>query len=246
MKHIDALLNRHAGQTIWIFGKGPSLDDFQVASAGEVRICINESLRAVPRPTYFFAHDEGPIHNVANTWPEQCSAILQLPRAIFAEQCGIPTDAIFVYEKRYCDNAVRDMNAASLARHRCLYGNSGTVHCAIDFCRLIGATRVVMVGFDGTGGYAKSIHLPDGGAEHDRIRRDSVSLLNALAIPYEFFGSCNADKSGGEWVHTGAFPVIAAYCNPHPLIFWPEREPLSSSERRPEETACGEIRDVGG
>lgn len=192
MQHIDALLDRHVGQTVWIFGKGPSLDEFQIADAGAVRICINESLRAVPCPMYFFAHDEGPIRNVAETWPKRCNAILQQPRAVFAEQCGIPTKGIYVYEKRYCNDVVRNMDASSIARHRSLYGNSGTVHCAIHFCRLIGAAKIVMVGFDGTGGYARNIRLPDGGAEHDRIRRDSVSLLDALCIPYEFFNPRDA------------------------------------------------------
>lgn len=187
MQHIDALIDQYAGQPVWIFGKGPSLDQFQMADAGPGRVCINESVRAVPSPAYFFAHDEGPIRNTADDWPEGCRAVLQHERAVFAEACGIPSDLIYVYEKRYADNTVRDMDAAGIARHRSLYGNSGTVHCAIHFCRLIGASRIVMVGFDGTGGYAKSINLPDGGADHDRIRRDSVSLLNTLEIPYEFF-----------------------------------------------------------
>jgi len=169
------------------FGKGPSLDDFSFNEAGASRICINESLCAVPHPMYFFAHDEGPIRNVSREWPAKCMAILQQPRAFYAKECGIPRNALFVYEKRYCDNQVRDMDARQIARHGCLYGNSGTVHSAIHFCRLIGASKITLVGFDGTGGYAKRIDLPDGGADHDRIRRDSVSLLTTMQIPYEFF-----------------------------------------------------------
>lgn len=186
MFRIDDLLHRHRGEEAWVFGKGPSLDVFQFENSGTLRICVNESLRAVPQPSYFFAHDEGPIRNVAGDWPDGCNAILQMERAILAAKCGIPERSIFVYEKRYCDNAVRDMEPEAIARHGCLYGNSGTMHSAIHFCRLIGATRITMVGFDGSGGYAKKIALTDGGAEHFRIRRDSIALLDALGIPYEF------------------------------------------------------------
>jgi hypothetical protein len=188
MQRIDVFLGRHLNQPVWIFGKGPSLDHFSFNEVGQARICINESLRAVPDPMYFFSHDEGPIRNVAEEWPLGCRAILEQPRAIYAESRGIPSDWTFVYEKRLCDNKVRDMDAHGIAKHVSLYGNSGTVHCAIHFCRLIGASKITMVGFDGTSGYAKKVNLPDGGAEHDRIRRDSVSLLNAIGIPFEFFG----------------------------------------------------------
>ena len=56
---IDALLNRHIGETAWLFGKGPSLDQFEIRLAGPLRICINESLGRVLQLSYFFAHDEG-------------------------------------------------------------------------------------------------------------------------------------------------------------------------------------------
>lgn len=186
---IDALLHCHRGQRAWLFGKGPSLDVFPFEDSGALRICVNESLRAVPQPSYFFAHDEGPIRNVAEDWPDGCNAILQMPRAILAEQCGIPERSIFVYDKRYCDNGVRDMEAEAIAWHGSLYGNSGNVHSAVHFCRLIGATGIIMVGFDGSGGYAKKTRLLDGGAQHSRIRQDSIALLESLGIPYEFFRS---------------------------------------------------------
>jgi len=62
---IAELLNCHAGDAAWIFGKGPSLDGFDFATAGRLRICTNESLVVVPEPTYFFAHDGVPIQRVA-------------------------------------------------------------------------------------------------------------------------------------------------------------------------------------
>ncbi|MCA9178828.1 MAG: hypothetical protein KDB14_30405 [Planctomycetales bacterium] len=186
MRRIGELLSRHSGEVAWIFGKGPSLDQFSMDDAGRLRICINESLCVVPEPTYFFAHDEPPIRNVAHQWHSGCFAVLQQPRALFAVGCQIPEDQIYVYEKRHADNRVRDMNAAQIAECGALYGNSGTVHSAIHFCRLIGAVKVVLVGFDGCGGYAKSLNMPPGGAAHDRIRQDTVSLLKTMGLDYEF------------------------------------------------------------
>ncbi len=92
MQRIAQLLNRHSEEPAWICGKGPSLDDFDFAcQAGPLRICINESTKAVPTPAYFFAHDEGPIRNVAKEWPKSCAAILQPVRAEFEPSAGSPT-----------------------------------------------------------------------------------------------------------------------------------------------------------
>lgn len=187
MQRISGLLRRYNDEPAWIFGKGPSLDFFDFAKSGTLRLCINESAKAVPSPTYFFAHDEGPIQNMAADWPVDCAAILQPVRAEFAAECGVPQDAIYTYEKRQIDNTLRDADPKVIAERNSLYGNSGTVHSAIHFCRLIGVSHITMVGFDGAGGYAKIIDLPPGGAAHERIRRDSISLLETMGFDYEFF-----------------------------------------------------------
>ena len=186
---IRPLLNAHEVEIAWLFGKAPSLDEFPMATAGPLRIVINESLRAVPQSACFFARDEDPIANVATDWSGSCKASLRPVRAEFALRCVIPGASLHVYTKRTANNAVRDMNATQIAESASLYGNSGTVHCAIHFCRLLGAARIVMVGFDGKGGYAAKVGLPDGGAEHGRIRRDSISLMTTLDIPHQFFES---------------------------------------------------------
>ena len=186
MKKVGELLLRHRGETAWLFGKGPSLDTFDMARAGSLRVCINESALCVPAPSYFFAHDEAPIQRVAAERSSPCTAILETSRARFAEKCGWGKENIFVYEKRRLDQKLLSMPPQALAATHALYGNSGTVHSAIHFCHLVGVVEVVMVGFDGGGGYASCLELPSGGAEHERIRRDSETLLRELELPYRF------------------------------------------------------------
>jgi hypothetical protein len=185
---IGELLRSHHGEEAWIFGKGPSIDAFDMREAGPLRICINESLLVVPSPKYFFAHDEVPIRRVADSWPEGCRAILQPERTAYALACGIPDSAIWAYSKSERDVDVLDWSAEQIAQTSCLLGLTGTVHSALHFCRLIGACAVVFVGMDGSGGYARSIGLspPAGGGQHDRIRRDSIKVAERLGLEFHF------------------------------------------------------------
>jgi hypothetical protein len=113
---IGELLRSHPGAEAWIFGKGPSLDSFDVTQAGPLRICINESLTVVPSPMYFFAHDEVPIRRVADRWPDGCRAILQSERAVYGSSCGIPVGSIWTYAKSERDVEVLDWSAEQIAQ----------------------------------------------------------------------------------------------------------------------------------
>ena len=188
MQSIAALLGKHLGEEAWIFGKGPSLDKFDMATAGPLRICINESALIVPEPRYFFGHDEPPIQRVAAQWPSACRAILQPVRARYDATRGIPTESIFTYEKREREVDVLDWSPEKIAREACLLGLTGTVHSALHFCRLIGVTVITFVGMDGGGGYALSIghSAPPGGGQHDVIRRDSITIAKRLNLEYRF------------------------------------------------------------
>jgi len=186
MKSISETHNRHQGQTAWIFGKGPGLDDFNMDKAGPLRMCINESVLVVNQPTYFFAHDTSPIQRAIGNWQEGCNAILQPVRAQAAHNHGLPENSIYTYEKRQGDQSVLDWTSDQIAEYGVLYGQSGTVHSAIHFCKLIGATHVNMVGFDGNGGYAKCLELAAGGSHHEKIRQDSIWMLEKLDLDFEF------------------------------------------------------------
>ena len=188
LRSIAELLGRHNGAEAWIFGKGSSLDDFDISTASPLRICINESLLVVSEASYFFAHDEVPIQRVAPYWPSGCCAILQPVRGNYAVSRGIPSDAIFTYEKRERQLDVLNWPAERIAREASLLGLTGTVHSALHFCRLIGAVSVVFVGMDAGPAYARCLDLapPPGGGRHDLIRRDSIMVAKDLGLDYQF------------------------------------------------------------
>lgn len=188
MQTIGELLNKHIDEEAWIFGKGPSLDGFDFDRAGSLRICINESLLVVPRPTYFFAHDEVPIQRVSTKWPYGCHAILEPRRGEWAVTCGVPLDSVHIYEKKQGELSVLDRSAERIAKVGELLGLTGTIHSALHFCQLIGAASIALVGMDGSGGYARCIGFPPpvGGGQHDRIRRDSIKVAERLGLPMRF------------------------------------------------------------
>jgi hypothetical protein len=187
MRTIGGFCGKHAGDTAYVFGKGPSLDTFDMTLAKGPRVCINESALVVPCPTYFFAHDEKPISRVASMWPERCTAILEPSRAQYAVKCGLPEDAIAVYGLRHGDISVLGLTRDEVARRNVLYAKLGTVHSAIHFCHLIGVSRVVMVGFDGQGGYAASLRVTSAGWNHAQIRTHAIEILDMLDIKHEFW-----------------------------------------------------------
>lgn len=192
MRSIAELLNAHAGQVAWIFGKGPGLDNFDFSSASSPIICINESLLAVSSADYFFAHDERPIERVSKVWPIGCKAVLQPSRCSYAAHCGIPSNDLYSYEKRDRDLSILSWTPEQIARNGMLLGMTGTVHSALHFCKLIAAHSVILVGMDGVGGYAKclGIDAPKGGGRHHLIRQDSVRIAESLQLEIRFAESC--------------------------------------------------------
>ena len=120
-------------------------------------------------------------------WPSGCCAVLQGVRAELACSLGLAPESICTYEKALQDKAVRDASAEEIAASGKLFGDSGTVHGALHFCRLVGVSEVILVGFDGGGGYARCLAMPDGGAAHDQIRQDCIALLQALGMRHRFW-----------------------------------------------------------
>ena len=111
---VSLLAGKHSGETAFLFGKGPGLEAIDTADCGPLRICINESLLRVERPTYFFAHDEEPIKRVTPFWPDGCKAILEPRRAHLANCLGIPNDEIYSYQKRMVGELPVGWNARDL------------------------------------------------------------------------------------------------------------------------------------
>ncbi len=179
---------------VWIFGKGPSLETHDKSQVGRIKVCINESVQLVENPTFFFAHDETPIKNVANDFPENCVAILEPSRAEFAVQCGIPAEQIAIYDKHDLVGEIGKHQSLELIQSGKLIGKTGTVHSAIHFCQCLDAKTIKLVGFEGQGDYAASLNMevPLGGGRHDLIRKDSERILRWLGFDFEFVSKNSA------------------------------------------------------
>ena len=189
MQTIAELLGKHPHEEAWIFGKGPSLDRFDFATAGPLRICINESVLTVPGATYFFAHDELPIQRAAAAWPMRLSCHLAAGSSQLRGNKRHSGRLRFLPTQNVSVNLeLLDWSPEKIAQKSSLLGLTGTVHSAIHFCRLIGVSSVVFVGMDGTGGYAQCIGTPPppGGGQHDVIRRDSITIAKRLGLAFRF------------------------------------------------------------
>lgn len=79
-------INRHAGESAWLFGKGPSLSDFDFSTAGPLRCAINDTIAHIPACTYGFANDG------VRRWRDlyQPGQILFQPRRCIWEYEGAP------------------------------------------------------------------------------------------------------------------------------------------------------------
>lgn len=201
-KTIGELAYKHRGETAWLFGKGPSLDHFDLSQAGPLRICINESALIVDDPTFFFAHDETPIKNVSGEFSHDCVAVLEISRARLAEKLGIPKNNIYLYQKEpiLFFDSLASIN--EIAASSSLVGANGTAHSAIHFCKLIGVKCVKLIGFEGEGPYAPSLNMevPLGGGRHAQIRSESICLLEMAGLEFEFLdgtGSSSVERPFG-------------------------------------------------
>ena len=182
----------HSGQEAWVFGKGPSLDRFDMNQAGSLRVCINEILFYIPGPRYFFAHDQIGVQRVTEeAWPADCIAVLEDHFARYAVERGLPSSSIRAYTKRQGDLGALNETPEQMASNRGLYGQSGTVHSALHFCYFVGVSKVTLVGFDGGNDYAKcythGVLDPNTPHHFDIIRRDTITMLERLGVPYVFF-----------------------------------------------------------
>ena len=154
---------RHEGEDAWMFGKGPSFQNFNMDNAGPLRVCINDTWKAVPDATYFFSHDwpciseqyrncEAPMSRVIESMYAYKLINMTLGAAdnivsYDKWQCDIPPDANELTEEA---KHVLGLDAFWVYANNKLFSTSGTVHSALHFLWYTGVRRVHLVGFDGS------------------------------------------------------------------------------------------------
>lgn len=180
----------HHRETAWLFGKGPTLDRFDMASAGQIRCAVNDVVRYVPEAKYCFACDGvGPWAHLY-----QPAHVLFQPRRTFDRHDmrnpeSFPCEVVPFVDMPGTDLAGRsaaDLVSGGLAIRR------GTIGSAIQILHIMGISKIVCVGIDGGGGRAarewQTNMRSDHHEDYNDIRDGFISAAELLGIELEFFG----------------------------------------------------------
>lgn len=164
-------IDRHAGETAWLFGKGPSFSTFDFKTAGPLRVAINDVIAHVPDCRYGFAND-----GVAK-WRDvyQTGQILFQPRRCLHEYDSTANGAVDCMVVTYADEPEdRNMALPPDQLAQCLSIRRGTLGSALQILRIMGVNTVHMVGIDGGGTHADGIEWKT------RLRHDHAKDYNAI------------------------------------------------------------------
>jgi len=154
------LMNRHAGETIYIIGAGPSLDAFDNTEMGDSpRIVINQMIHnpcVVPvlnDKTYWIYMDSKRKELYPNWRGQTPEGVWEVtPNLIYTAKGTTPSEngsrvIHFGIEVESSKVIPFDRNEC---KEKCLlYGASGTGVLATHLAWYMGAERIVLVGFDG-------------------------------------------------------------------------------------------------
>lgn len=165
---LGSFLNRHSGETAWVFGKGPSLQGFDFSKAGKIRLAINDVIQRVPSCLYGVSCDS------AERWVDVYKAgqVLFQPRRIareFDPRGKAACEVCFFNESpepaRISEG--RESIAESLAVLR------GSLGAALQILHVMGIAKVICVGIDGG-----NSHAP--GDWRTTLKRDHFKAYNAI------------------------------------------------------------------
>lgn len=182
-------LNRHAGETAWLFGKGPSLSHFDFKTAGPLRAAINDVSAHIPECIYCFANDG--VQPWADLYREG-QTLFQPERAIgYFDSQSSPdvTCSVVVYKDDWEDDLM-DQTREKLAE--CLAVRRGTLGSAIQVLHVMGVSKIIAVGIDGgnthaTGHKWRTRLRLDHSKEYDAIRDNAIRTAERLGIDLQFY-----------------------------------------------------------
>ncbi len=217
----------HPGETIWLFGKGPSLDRFDVGTAGPLRCAINDVVKEIPGCRYCFAND-----SVA-AWQQ----VYQPGHVLFTPERTVRDDFISFarpglaaelvsYPDDY-DDARLYWPAERVAREG-LTVRPGTLGSAVQIIALMGIKKIICVGIDGGRVHARRQWFTELRNDHARdyghIKNQFKDAARRLGLVVEFHGHgpetnpddtmtvlfLNSTQVGGDVYPRGAIADIPA------------------------------------
>jgi hypothetical protein len=187
-------IDRHAGQTAWIFGKGPSLQFFDFSSAGKLRFAINDVIAHIPDCQYGFAND-----GVAR-WRDAYrpgQTLFQPLRAMqeFDSRNGAVDCEVVTYEDTH-NQHILSSRVDDHAQSLCI--RPGTLGSALQIMRIMGIRTIHLVGFDGggqhAGGFAWRTRLrADHARDYDQIKAAAIISAQIMGLTLTFHNEPTMD-----------------------------------------------------
>jgi len=200
-------LNRHAGETAWLFGKGPSLrqfiDEGGMEKAGPLRVAINDVMRYVPGCKYCFSNDH--VNQSEHGWADLYTPehTLMTVRRTWENKSAygepeLPCDVVAVRD--ICEPSRLTWSRQKLAEQG-FTTREGTLGTALQYLHVMGVTAIIAVGIDGgqchAPGFDWRTNLRN---EHykayNRIRNCFIADCQKLGIALRFYGKPEHQTNG--------------------------------------------------
>lgn len=191
-------LNKHAGETAWLFGKGPSFSNFDFSTAGPLRVAINDVADHVPDCVYCFANDG--VERWCDAYREG-QILFQPERALaeFDSRGAIDCDVV-TYEDVYEDDRMA-MGRQALAEHPAI--RRGTLGSALQILHVMGVGEIHLVGIDGGGSHAPGIKWRtrlrnDHRKDYNAIRNAAIDAADLMGLTLHFHNTKEIMSNNGK------------------------------------------------
>lgn len=193
-------LNRHSGETAWLFGKGPSLSTFDFKKAGPLRAAINDVIAHIPECTYGFANDG------VKPWKDayrKGQTLFQPERCMGEYDSRIPGSVAcdVVTYKDFHDDERMSLSRHDLAELAAI--RRGTLGSALQILHVMGVRAVHLVGIDGGGTHApgyewKTRLRADHAKDYDAIRSAAIDAAFIMGIALKFHNHDHTMETDGK------------------------------------------------
>lgn len=197
---LSDFINRHAGQTAWLFGKGPSLSTFDFKTAGPLRVAINDVIAHIPDCTYGFANDG--VKPWANVYQKE--QILFQPNRCLGEYDSTKPGAVACRVVTYddtCNDVRLSLSRPEIAELPTI--RRGTLGSALQILHVMGVKAVHLVGIDGGGTHApgfewKTRLRADHAKDYNAIRSAAIDAAFIMGIALKFQNIDHTMETNGK------------------------------------------------
>ena len=204
LQGVGHLLNRHKGETVWICGTGPSLDDVEDSEITGPRIYLNRAAFGLPTKdgcSYWLVADDAWGKGIPGPWAKTLRGVLGNYSDLYGvfrnplfgvDNTNVPPprgDRCYLWHGKG-DTGLLGKTREQVAMFNTLYMFAGTASPAIHLAWLMGASKIIIAGCDGSDGYASRLQQfydqpARGGFGYMAAKADAVNIINRLGIECE-------------------------------------------------------------